>query len=86
MQTTDDIPIWFSRLDQRSYALLVGAVIGLTGGLIGLMMVLLGPVITFGLALGVVGGIYILTDVHAALYAELLAVALQDVREGVPCA
>jgi polysaccharide biosynthesis protein PslJ len=76
MQTIDRTQIWFSRLDRRVYALLVGAAIGLLGGVIGLMMVLLGPVITFGLVLGAVGAIYILTDVYVALYAVVAVMML----------
>jgi hypothetical protein len=59
---------WFARLDRRSFALFTGLLIGMAGGVVGLLMVLLGPVIAFGLVLGTLVGLYLLTDVHAALY------------------
>lgn len=68
MQAVDDLQIWVSRLDSRLYAIMIGVVVSLIGGGIGLMMVLFGPVITGGFVLGVLVGLYILTDVHAALY------------------
>lgn len=62
-------------MDRRVYALLVGGLIGGMGGLLGLLMTLLGPVITFGLVLGILIALYVLTDVHAALYG-IIAVML----------
>jgi O-antigen ligase len=67
---------WAVSLDRRLYAILVGVVMGLTGGLIGLMMATLGEVVTIGLALGTLVGLYILTDVYAALYAIIAVMVL----------
>ena len=54
-------------------ALAIGLLIGVAGGLIGLLLTLAGPTIAVGAVLGALAGLYILTDLRAALYA-LLAV------------
>lgn len=62
--------------DRWLLALLAGIFIGLGGGLLGLAVVLLGPVMAFGLVLGAAAAIYILTDLDMALYAVIGVVAL----------
>jgi polysaccharide biosynthesis protein PslJ len=69
IQTSDALQIWVSHLDRRIYALLIGTIIGLSGGLIGLMIAVFGSLITSILIIGGLVGIYILTDIQAALYA-----------------
>lgn len=71
MQTSDISQIWFARMDRRIYAVLVGAAIGITGGIIGIMLSILGLVITFAVLVGVLAGVWILTDVYAALVAVI---------------
>ncbi|NWG15952.1 MAG: O-antigen ligase family protein [Chloroflexi bacterium] len=72
MQPANVLQEWVSRLDRRTYAIIVGAVIGLTGGLIGLLLAVAGPVIAVGLVLGLLAGLYVLTSVSAALYGVIL--------------
>lgn len=62
--------------DRRPTAILVGAAVGLLGGTLGLLVVLFGPVITFGLMVGLAVGLYILTDLHGAFYAMVAIIAL----------
>lgn len=76
MQSSNGLQEWVSRLDRRIYALLVGAVIGLTGGLIGLLIAVAGPIIAVAVVLGLLAGLYILTNVSAALYSVILVTLL----------
>ena len=76
MQTLNELQNWITRLDRRLYAVLVGLAIGLTGGLVGLTVALLGPVLPFGLLLGVLAALYVLTSVSAALYGVIAIMAL----------
>lgn len=76
MQTPNELQNWVAGLDRRWYAVLVGLAIGITGGLVGLAVALLGPVLPFGLLLGVLAALYILTSVNAALYGVIAVMAL----------
>lgn len=71
MQISDPLQIWAANLDRRTYAALIGAVLGISGGIIGLMVVLLGPLVALILIPAAFVGLYILTNVHAALYAVI---------------
>lgn len=64
----DALQNWVAGLDRRAYAVLIGLAIGLIGGVIGLLMTLLEPEIVIGLALAGLAGLYILTNIQAALY------------------
>ena len=64
-----------SRPEMRR-ALGIGLTIGIGGGLTGLLLTVAGPAIATGAVLGVLAGLYILTDVRAALYALLATVLL----------
>jgi len=66
---------WYARQKRSTHALLVGLAVGIIGGLIGLLLAVAGPVITTGAIIGVLAGLFILTDVSAALYG-LIAVAV----------
>jgi hypothetical protein len=76
METTNPLQGWVSRLDRRVYAILIGITLGLVGGVIGLLLAVAGPVITFGAVLGVLAGLYVLTDISAALFGVILVTAL----------
>lgn len=76
MQTREVLHNWYNRLDRRLYALLVGLTIGTMGGLIGLMLALIGPVLTIGAVLGALAAVYVLTSVQAALYGIILIMTL----------
>jgi O-antigen ligase len=76
MNTTALVQQWASQLDRRVFALGVGAVIGILGGGIGLLMAVAGPIITLGAVLGTAAGLYVLTDVRVALYAAMASLLL----------
>ena len=75
MLRANALQIRISQLDGRRYAVGIGLCIGIVGGGIGLLTALLGPWLTIAFILGLVAGLYILTDVKLALYA-LIAVML----------
>lgn len=66
----------FATSDRRTWALLIGAAIGALGALFALLIVLAGPVLAFGALIGLAAGIYMLSSLHAALYAMFAVVAL----------
>lgn len=74
--TNEALERWYFNLDKRSHALLLGAAIGLLGGGLGLMLALLGPVLTIAVVVGILAGLYILTDVSAALYGVIVTMIL----------
>lgn len=76
MQGAKSVQNRVAGLNRHTYALLVGLGIGITGGLIGLMLALLGPVVALGALGGLLAGLYILTDVRAALYGVVLVMIL----------
>jgi len=76
MYTTNGLQEWVAQLDRRVYAALVGTALGVTGGLIGLLLAVAGPVAAFGAVLGVLAGLYVLTDVTVALYGVIAITAL----------
>ncbi len=63
-------------LQRKTVAILVGVAAGLLAGLVGLAIVGLGPVYAAALVLGTLAGLYILTDLDAALYAVIAVIAL----------
>ncbi|NLX11564.1 MAG: O-antigen ligase family protein [Chloroflexi bacterium] len=66
----------FSSPDNPRNAALVGAAIGILGGVLALLIVLLEPVMAFGLVIGLAVGLYVLTDLHGALYVMIGVIAL----------
>jgi len=68
MQSANELQTWISQLDRRVYGIGVGLAIGIVGASIGLMIALLGPWLTIAAILGVLIGLYVLTDVNVALY------------------
>jgi polysaccharide biosynthesis protein PslJ len=69
MQSTNELQVWIAQLDRRLYAVGVGLTIGILGTSIGLMIALLGPWLTIAAIVGVLAGLYVITDVNVALYA-----------------
>jgi hypothetical protein len=67
---------WIAALDRRAYALLIGASIGIIGGIVGLLVAVADPIIAFGAVFGLLVGLYILTSVEAALYGIIAVMAL----------
>lgn len=78
MQSTTSNPLqtWFLSLSRRDYALFVGGMIGVIAALIGFAVAYLGAVVTLAALIGVLGGIYVLTDTRAALYGTLVTMIL----------
>lgn len=76
MQSVNNFQNWLIRLDRRAYAAAVGILIGVSAGLAALMIVLLDPIIAFGLIIGGLVGLYILTDIQAALYSVVAIMIL----------
>jgi hypothetical protein len=66
--TFDPVQQWIARLDKRAYALLVGALVGVLGGGIGLLVAVAEPIIAAGVLLGVLLALFIISNVQIALY------------------
>src|SRR5579871_6879907 len=75
MQSTDSLQNWIARLDRRVYAILIGLAIGGIGGLIGLLIAGSDPLLAAGAVIGLLIGLYVLTNVSAALYAVIAVMA-----------
>ncbi|MCK6577117.1 MAG: O-antigen ligase family protein [Anaerolineae bacterium] len=67
---------WIATADRRLYAVVVGAAIGGSGAIIGLLIALLDPVLAAGVIIGTLIGLYVLTDMMAALYGVIAIMAL----------
>lgn len=76
MVTLNPLQRWIARADRRLYAVLIGLIIGLTGTAIGLLIAATDPILAAGMVIGILAGLYILTDVMAALFAMILVMAL----------
>ncbi len=76
MDNTNQISRWITGLNRYSYGALIGAVIGLTSGVIALLLAIGGPLVAFGAIFGVLAGLYVLSNVSAALYGVILVTAL----------
>lgn len=76
MQQSNALQHWFARLDRRAYALLIGVTVGLLGAGVGILLTIAGPVIATGAVLGVLAGLYVLTNASAALYAVVAVIGL----------
>ncbi len=66
--------IW--SLNRYSYGALIGGAIGLVGGLLALLLVAGGPIVAFGALFGLLAGLYILSNISAALYGVIFITAL----------
>jgi polysaccharide biosynthesis protein PslJ len=64
------------RINRYSYSALIGVLIGVAGGVIGLALALAGPVVTLAVVFGILAGLYILSNVSAALYGVIIVAAL----------
>ena len=76
MRNVNGLQIWISQLDRRYYALAVGFAIGVLGASVGLLIAVIGPWLALAAILGLLAGLYIITDVSAALYAIIGVVLL----------
>lgn len=76
IQSSDALQNWFARLNPRTYAILIGVAIGVVGGGVGLLIAIGGPIVAAAAVLGLLAGLYILTDVSAALYGFIVTMLL----------
>ncbi len=76
MLETNALQNWISNLDRRAYGAMIGLIIGLIGGGLGLLLVVAGPVITFGAVFGLLAGLFVLSNVSAALYGVIMVAVL----------
>ena len=76
MQNSNPSPNGIWRLNRYSYGALIGATIGLAGGLLALLLTVGGPIIAFAVIFGVMAGLYVLSNVSAALYGVILVTVL----------
>lgn len=70
-QSAQHFKEWVLSLNQHTQAIILGLSIGILGGVFGLMLAILGPVLTLAAVLGLLGGLYVLTDVTPALYGTM---------------
>ncbi len=66
----------FNRTGSRARAIALGGVIGVAGVGIGLGLALIGPVYMIAGLVGLLAGLYILTDLNVALYAVIVVLGL----------
>lgn len=76
MTTLDPLQAWVTRIDRRLYMILVGTAIGILGGTTGLLIAITDPILATGFVIGILAGLYILTNVQAALYGVVAIVSL----------
>lgn len=76
MPRANAVTIWISQLNRRTYAIAVGLALGIMGAAIGLLIAGLGPLLAMAALLGLLAGLYIITDVRFALYGIVLIVLL----------
>jgi polysaccharide biosynthesis protein PslJ len=76
MNIANPLQNWAASLNHRVYAVLVGLFVGILGALVGLLITVAEPLLAFGIIFGIVAGLYILTNVSAALYAMIAVMGL----------
>ena len=76
MSRVTGLQIRISQMSGRRYAMAVGLTLGLLGGLIGLLIAGLGPALALAGIGGLLAGLYIITDIRAALVVTLLTILL----------
>jgi O-antigen ligase len=76
MYFSNPLQEWIARLDRRTYAIFIGITIGVIGGLVGLLLAVAGPIVTFGVLVGLFAGLYVITNLNAALYGIIAVMAL----------
>jgi len=76
MRAATSLQVWVSTLDHRPYALALGFALGAVGAGIGLLVAGLGPLLAIAALVGVLVGLYVLTDINVALYGIIATVLL----------
>ncbi len=64
------------RFEGWRYSAAIGLTVGAIAGLLGLLVAFAGPVVAIALVIGLMAGLYILSNVSAALYGMILVVTL----------
>ncbi|NOK85705.1 MAG: polymerase [Chloroflexi bacterium AL-W] len=70
------LQIWFTALNRRTAAIIIGVMIGAIGGALGVAVAVINPLIVVGGVVGGLIGLYLLTDLRAALYSVILILML----------
>ncbi|MCA0452802.1 MAG: O-antigen ligase family protein [Chloroflexi bacterium] len=76
MNSTNQLAHWLTGLNRYAYGALIGGVIGLTGGIIAVLVAVGGPIVAFAVIFGVLAGLYVLSNVTTALYGVILVTGL----------
>lgn len=76
MRGANGLQIWISQLDRRQYALAVGFGLGVLGASAGLLIAVLGPWLAIAVIVGLLAGLYVITNISMALYAVIGIVLL----------
>ncbi len=76
MVSINPLQRWVAQADRRLYALLIGLALGAIGVGIGAVVVIAEPLLGVGIVIGILAGLYIITDTTAALYGMILVMAL----------
>lgn len=76
MYSSNQLQNWYVSRSAAARAALIGLAIGVSAGLIGLLLAAFGPLIAAGAVLGGLAALYIMTDVSVALYAVVAIIAL----------
>jgi len=75
-QAAQNFKSWFMSLDRRLVAILVGLSIGVFAGILGLLLVTVGPLVSIVVIVGILGALYVLTDVKPALFGTMAILVL----------
>ena len=76
MQNIDDFNARVAGLSGVTKGILIGVIIGVLAGVIGLGMAVVGPLYMFAGVIGLLVGLYILTDLDVALFAVIAVIGL----------
>jgi O-antigen ligase len=75
-QSAQHFKEWVLSLDPKIQAVALGLSIGIIGGVFGLMLAILGPILTIAAVIGLLAGLYVLSDVTPALYGTMAMLIL----------
>lgn len=76
MYANNGLQDWFVNRSAAVRAAVIGAAVGISGGLIGLLVAAFNPIIAAGAILGGLAALYVLTNISAALYSVIAVIAL----------
>ncbi len=76
MRAASSLQTWIVQLERRQYALAVGFGVGVLGAALGLLIAALGPLLALAALFGILAGLYVITELRAALYAIIATVLL----------